>query len=156
MKLHSEYFAGDCYLPQLFLDGVMKGDLVDYTILFLISRLMVRISSLRRIKVLMKVKCFVLSKSLINDIFFQTFSLNFKLFHKIIVLIWLWPSGKRKKFRVKPVEMLQFYSEGRVSSPTLTAASQPSTVASGGMPFAPVLWQPVAEDFHLSSKEMGA
>lgn len=51
----------------------------------------------------MMVKRFTLGRSLINVIFFQTFLLNFKLFHKIIALIWLQPSRERKKLRVKSV-----------------------------------------------------
>ena len=49
----------------------------------------------------MMTKCFILGTSLNNVIFFWTFLLNFKLLHKIIVLIRLQPSRKRKEFRLK-------------------------------------------------------
>lgn len=56
--------------------------------------------SLSRLRVMMT-KCFILGRSLNNAVFFWNFVLNFKLLHKIIALIRLQPSRKRKKFRIK-------------------------------------------------------
>lgn len=93
----------------------------------------------------MMIKCFILGRSLNIVIFFWTFLLNFKLLHKIIVLIRLQPSRKRKKFRIKSTLRCFTYFGDRVSSPIFTAAclSVSSNVAGRLYACFPLLfWQP--------------
>lgn len=101
--------------------------------------------SLCRVRVIMTMKSFILGRSLNNAIFFQTFLLNLKFFHKIIVLIWLQPSRKRKKFRVK--SMLKCFNFILMKGFLPPSSQPPCLLVSNSdrqvmCPFFLLFWQP--------------
>lgn len=127
----------------------------------LVSKLEIKALSSNRLRVMM-MKCFILGRSLSNAVFFWNFLLNSKLLHKIIVLIRLQPSRKRKKFRIKStlrcftfIPMKGFLPPSS-QPPCLSVFNKGRQVCMPVFPFvltASREWGPWG--FHLSWKERG-